>query len=81
MKIEGYRRKTTFEKKIGSRSGLPRSPGSWVDPPVRPGLAESLHRPVFWQTRTGPATRLTRRAGSGLITMVFFIYSVSCLMT
>jgi hypothetical protein len=31
----------------GSRPGLPGSPGSWVDPPGRPGLAGSLHRPVF----------------------------------
>jgi len=29
------------------------SPGS------RPGLPGSLHRPVFWQTRTGPATGST----------------------
>jgi hypothetical protein len=43
----------------GSRPGLPGSPGSWVDPPGRPGLAGSLHRPVFWQTRTGPATGST----------------------
>jgi hypothetical protein len=31
----------------GSRPGLPGSPGSWVDPPGRPGLAGSLHRPIF----------------------------------
>jgi hypothetical protein len=31
----------------GSRPSLPGSPGSWVDPPGRPGLAGSLHRPVF----------------------------------
>jgi hypothetical protein len=36
MKKEGYRRKTIFfEKKHRV------SPGSWVDPPSRPGLARS----------------------------------------
>jgi hypothetical protein len=39
--------------------GLPGSPGSWVDPPGRSGFAGSLHRPVFWQTRTGPTTGST----------------------
>jgi hypothetical protein len=67
----------------GSRPGLS---GSWVDPPGRPGLAGFLHLPVFLLTRTGPATGSagsrvdppgrsvpgsTRRAGPGLITMVF----------
>jgi hypothetical protein len=55
----------------GYRPGLPRSPGSWVDPPGQPGLTGSLHRPVFWQNRTGPATGSTRRAGPGLITMIW----------
>ena len=71
MKKEGYRRKTTFEKKNRSRSSLPRLLGSWVDSPGRPGLVGSLHRSVFWQTRTGPAIGSTRQAGLDLITMVF----------
>jgi hypothetical protein len=44
MKKEGYKRKSTFEKKEGSPPG---SPGSWFDPPGRPGFAGLLHRPVF----------------------------------
>jgi len=30
-----------------SRPGSSGSPGSWVDPPGRPGFARLLHRPVF----------------------------------
>ena len=50
MKKEGYRRKTTFEKK--------NTPGLARVCPSRPGHGStvSLHRPVFWQTRIGPAT-------------------------
>jgi len=36
---------------VGSHPGLP---GSWVDPPGRPGLTGFLHSPVFWATRTDP---------------------------
>jgi len=36
-----------------SRLGLP---GSLVDSPGQPGLAEFLHWPVFYLTRTGLAT-------------------------
>jgi len=54
MKKKGYRRKTTFKKKTESRLGL----------------TGSLHQLVFWQTWTGLATRSTRQAGSGLITML-----------
>ena len=34
----------------------PVSPGSWVDPPARPGFARFLHWPIFCLTRTSPAT-------------------------
>jgi hypothetical protein len=45
MKKEGYRRKTTFEKKKnGSRSG---SLELWVDPLGRSGFVGLLHQPVF----------------------------------
>ena len=33
------------KKNIGSR---PSSPGSWVDPPGRPGFVGLLPRPVFY---------------------------------
>ena len=32
---------------VGSRPNLPESPGSWVNPPGRPGLAGFFHLPVF----------------------------------
>jgi len=53
MKKEGFRRKTTFEKK---KRVSPVSPGSWVDPPARPSFAGFLHWPIFCLTRTSPAT-------------------------
>jgi len=49
----------------GSRPGLPGSPGSWVDPPGRPGLAGFLHLLVFLLTRTGPARRVDPPGRSG----------------
>jgi len=40
MKKKGYRRKITFEKKIGSHQG---SLESWVNPPDQPSFARLLH--------------------------------------
>jgi len=36
------------------RLGLPGSPGSWVDPPGRPGFTGPTPKRVFTSTRTGP---------------------------
>jgi hypothetical protein len=69
MKKEEYRRKTTFEKKIGSRLGSAWSPGSWVDH-VLPGCAgRSFNKlgPVQPPGRLG--SKLTWQAGPGLITV------------
>jgi hypothetical protein len=33
---------------------LPGSPGSWVDPPGRPGFTGPTPKRVFTSTRTGP---------------------------
>jgi hypothetical protein len=66
---------STFErekKNTGSHSGLTLVT---VDPPGRSGLAGSVHRLVFWQTRTSPTPGTTGSqvdppAGLGLITIV-----------
>ena len=44
---------------IGSRSNLPGSPGSWVDPPGGPGLAGFLYLPIFLLI-SGPVQSLGR---------------------
>jgi hypothetical protein len=44
MKKRGIGENPHLKKKKGPRSG---SPGSWVDPPDRPGFAALLHQPVF----------------------------------
>ena len=67
MKKEGIGEKPYFLKK--KTSGL-----AWVM--GLPGLTGSLHRPVFWQTWTGPAIGSTRWADPGLITMVFGIIEI-----
>jgi hypothetical protein len=57
---------------IGSRSNLPGSPGSWVDPPGGPGLAGFLYLPIFLLILDRSSHRVDRfldQASLGLITM------------
>jgi len=63
MKKEGYRKKKPYLKEKNKTPGLTRVYPSH-------GSIGSLHRPVFWQTWTGPTTKLTRQADLGLITMI-----------
>ena len=43
----GFKSHIWKKKKTGSRPDSPGSPGFWVDPPGRPGLAGLLPQPVF----------------------------------
>jgi hypothetical protein len=76
MKKEGYRRKTTFEKKktTGSRSGSPGHGSTRRVDRVWPGrcTGRSFNKPGPVQP---PTPGSTRRAGSSLITMGIVLQS------